>query len=438
MTTSTNPYVIRMPRQNLAGGGADMRTRLVTWEWRKHFPASYDALCLDLTATDFIEPWALALYTAYCLSVRKEKSIPILATLDTRNPCNRYVEQMGLPHVLETGKSMPDWDTSIQNTGLHVIWDHQDVTRFIKSLSNLRLTNQSEVSDALEYCMAEITRNVVQHSWSQVGGVAIAQYFPDRRAIQISVADCGKGVKNALWAMYPEVKNDKEALKLAVLPHVSGAFHREAYSAPDNAGLGLFFTKEICWRSGGSFWLVSGNGLMGIQKNDATPGQRVERDIIPWQGTSVTLDIPESGVSNFSQILSDCRRLSDQARSCSGVAGLDFLRTTPDLDGLRIVEVGPIKENVNAAARLREEIILPAVKNGEMLVLDFGGARFVTQSFVHALLHDALKVPGSLVRLSFINCSNSSEEAVRTVAAYAASYDICVNRRRVNPRDGSL
>src|SRR5260370_26508625 len=165
-TNPANPYVIYIPHQSLAGGGADMRFRLETWEWRRNIPARYDGLCLDLTKTRFIEPWALALYTAYCLSVGHERRFPIFARLDASNPCNHYVQQMGLPHVLETGKSTPDWDTSIQNTGLHVIRDHHDVTRFIKSLSNLQLGKHSDLTDALEYCMAEVARNVVQHSRS--------------------------------------------------------------------------------------------------------------------------------------------------------------------------------------------------------------------------------------------------------------------------------
>ncbi len=57
-----------------------------------------------------------------------------------------------------------------------------------------------------------------------------------------------------------------------------------------------------------------------------------------------------------------------------------------------------------------------------MVALDFGGARFVTQSFVHVLLNGVLKKPGSLARVSFVNCTPSTKEAIQAVAAYAASY----------------
>lgn len=415
-----------------------MRSRLMTWEWRNVMPVGVTELLLDFTDTRFIEPWALALYAAYGLTIRNSGQISVTARLDLANPCNKYVEQMGLSHVLATGTSTLDWDRSIQNTGLHVIRDHHDVKRFIESASNLKLSRAGDLMDALEYCMAEIGRNVVQHSYSRIGGVAIAQYFPDRRAIQISIADCGKGVMEALRPMYPELQNHQESLKLAILPHVSGAFQRGAYSGSDNAGLGLFFTKEICTRSGGSFWIVSKNALLGVRSSEEESFDRVYRAIQQWNGTSVTMDIPESGVGDFAATLSICRRLADSARECSGPSGLDFLATSPDLEGLEVINIGAIKEDVEAAAEVRDRKLLPSVKSGGMLVLDFGGARFVTQSFVHALLHDVFRVRGSLVRLSFVNCSASSQEAIRAVAAYAAEYDICVNRKKKwRPRPGS-
>ncbi len=50
-----------------------------------------------------------------------------------------------------------------------------------------------------------------------------------------------------------------KALKFSLLPHVSGTFGRSEYSSmQDNAGLGLFFIKEITTRAGGGFFLAPG------------------------------------------------------------------------------------------------------------------------------------------------------------------------------------
>jgi len=403
-----------------------MRSRLQTWDWRVHLPAWATTLEIDFSQNNFIEPWALAQFTAYGLNVKKRLGIPVSATLANRNPANVYVGQMGLNHVLATGTSTPDWDNSSQNTGLHVIRNHQDVKRFVDSAAQLGAGPNDDTMDALKYGMAELGRNVVQHSASTIGGVAIAQHFPDRNALQISVCDAGQGVLSSLLRTYPELKTDLEALKLAVLPHVSGAFQQGVYSGSENAGLGLFFGKEICWRAGGSFWLASQNSLLGVTESDDAGQNRVYRRINQLNGTSVTMDLPASGVDDFGSLLQVCRNLAADARASSGNAGLDFLDTLPDLDDLAIVSVGTFSEDVEQAALVRSQQILPALQAGEMIVMDFNGIRFATQSFVHALLNDALRVPGSLCRLSFLNCSASTVEAVRAVAAYAASYRQCI------------
>jgi hypothetical protein len=422
---TANPFRVEIPHVNLGGGGADMRTRLQTWQWRNRLPAGRNELELDFTENRFIEPWALAFFTAYALRM-KQNEANVVVRLSAANPANVYVGQMGLRHVINTGTSTPDWDGSAQNTGLHVIRTHSDVTRFVNSASQLGVGPSDETIDALRYGMAELGRNVVQHSASAFGGVAIAQFFPERRAIQISICDCGQGVLAALSRTYPELKNDGESLKLAVLPHVSGAFRTGTYSASENAGLGLFFSKEICWRSGGSFWLVSGGALLGIRGSDASGRDRIYRRIERWEGTSVTMDLPAKGVIDFSGLLHVCRTLAAQARDNAGPAGLDFLNEIPDVTGLQVIDVGGFVEDVEEARHVRTELILPAIARGDLVILNFAGARFATQSFVHALLNDAFRVPGSLCRLSFVNCTSSTEEAIRAVAAYAASYEQCV------------
>lgn len=404
-----------------------MRSWLQTWEWQTRMRRAVKLLEFDFTFNKFIEPWALAQIAAYGLLMRDRHGISVRASLSPRNAANVYVDQMGLNHVLANGTSMPDWDHSQQNTGLHVIRNHQDVTRFVNSAVQLGVGPGDDTMDALKYGMAELGRNVVQHSDSVIGAVAIAQYFPDRDSLQISVSDCGRGVLAALSTTYPELSNDREALKLAVLPHVSGAFRKGMYSASDNAGLGLFFTKEICWRAGGSFWLVSRKALLGVDGEDASGRDRIYRNINAWGGTSVTMHLPAKGVHDFGNLLHVCRTLAADARKESGSAGLDFLIERPDLDDIEFIQVGSFSEDVEQARSVRTERIIPAMTRGELIVLDFAGARFATQSFVHALLNDAFQIPGSLCRLSFINCTGSTEEAIRAVAAYAASYQLCVN-----------
>lgn len=419
-----DPYIIYVPKQNWGRGGREMLSRLTSWEWR--VPRDRTELHLDFSSTKFIEPWAITMFVSHALYLKKEFGIQPRAILEHSNPANKYLLQMGLHEVLETETSTPDWDDSAQNTGLHIINQHPDVIRFIDSLKVLDLNRNDETSDALQYCVAEIGRNVVQHAESSSGGVAMAQVFPDREAVQITVCDSGRGVLSALQETHPELRNDLEALKAAVLPHFSGAFKSGTYSASDNAGLGLFFTKEIAWRAGGSFYLVSGKDILSEHASKDLEPSRLYTKVNGRIGTSVTVDIPIDRLVDFANLLELCRELARTARKSPGEAGLDFLRELPDIDEVAVVHVGEFSENVERAAIVRDNLLLPAMLNGDMVVLDFSGARFATQSFIHALLNDALKSPGSLTRLSFVNCTKSTEEAIRAVAAYAATYRLCI------------
>jgi hypothetical protein len=262
--------------------------------------------------------------------------------------------------------------------------------------------------------------------------VAIAQYFPKPKTVQVSISDRGQGLPASLEHNYPELRTDLEAAKLAVLPHSSGspelplrAQHKDElgpFSSPDNAGLGLFFCKEIAWRSRGAFWLASQSALLGVTSDDQAAQHRVYRRIEPWEGTSVTMHFPAHGVAELADLLHVCQNLARAARTSSGEAGLDFLDQLPeDFDGERIV-VADFVEDVEQAAVVRRNKLIPAGEQGRWVVLDFDRIRFATQSFVHALVYEPLRRPGGLFRVSFLNCTRATEEAVRTVAAYAASY----------------
>lgn len=411
-----------------------MRSRLMTWEWQSKLKPGTDDYVLDFRKNRFIEPWALVQFVAHALWLRKQFQVPVHVETDKANPANNYVLAMGLEHVLDTASSTREWDESTQNTGLHVLRTHEDVSRFVDSAVRLSTLFPPEAGDALKYGMAELGRNVIQHAYSDIGGVAMAQFFPEARSIQVSIADRGRGLKKALESNYPELQSDLEAAKLAVLPHASGApelllrirYKNELgpHAAPDNAGLGLFFCKEIAWRARGSFWLASDRALLGVTSDDQAAQHRIYRRINAWNGTSVTMHFSAEGIPDFADLLHICQNLARSARASSGEAGLDFVDELPegfDALGDRI-RVADFLENVEEAAAIRESKLIPAIESGGWIVLDFENVRFATQSFVHALLSEPLRRKGGLLRLSFFKCTRATKEAIQTVAAYAASY----------------
>ncbi len=412
------PYRIRLNRHNWNGQAKHLCSTLMTWEWR--WKQAARSVVLDFTQVEFMEPWALAMFCAYALRLRHSGG-QVSIELDPANPSNLYLEAMGLRDLVESGKSTDQWDESNQNTGLHVLRSHSDVTRFIQSAGRLGFPEDSDAADALTYGMAELGRNVIQHAQSEIGGIAIAQRFPDRREVQVAICDCGRGVMPALAHNYPELKSEIEALRVAVLPHASGAPAPGPYGSTVNAGLGLFFCKEISRRSGGSFWIASHDALLGVIGDESSSGGQLYRQINWWDGTLVVMHFPDELLAEFDDVLGVCRELATLARTDPSRVGLEFIDESSDINAqqVELIDVSGILEDVEAAESVRRQTIIPLVNSGRQVVIDFGKPRFVTQSFVHALLNEVFLIPGSLTRLMFRGCTKSTQEAIRLVAAYS-------------------
>lgn len=78
-------------------------------------------------------------------------------------------------------------------------------------------------------------------------------------------------------------------------------------------------------------------------------------------------------------------------------------------------------EDKDAARQLRVESILPALARGDHVVLNFAGIHFATQSYVHALIGEALKKHGEacLEQFEFKNCSTQLQSLIELVVDYS-------------------
>jgi hypothetical protein len=89
------------------------------------------------------------------------------------------------------------------------------------------------------------------------------------------------------------------------------------------------------------------------------------------------------------------------------------------------VSVGPVvfAEDKDQARELRVRKLLPALEAGGKVVLDFRGVKYATQSFVHALVGEAIKRYGDeiLARMEFRNCSKQLRSVIELVVDYSLS-----------------
>ena len=81
---------------------------------------------------------------------------------------------------------------------------------------------------------------------------------------------------------------------------------------------------------------------------------------------------------------------------------------------------GIFAENKDVARELREEFILPTLGQTEEITLDFSGVEGATQSFIHALISEAIRVHGPEVldHIIFKSCNETIRQIVTIVTDY--------------------
>jgi len=81
---------------------------------------------------------------------------------------------------------------------------------------------------------------------------------------------------------------------------------------------------------------------------------------------------------------------------------------------------GSFAGDKDAAAKLRNSFIRPAVAESREVVLDFDGVELATQSFMHALLASTVReTPEFLDHIVFKNCNEDVQALIEIVVEYA-------------------
>ena len=83
-------------------------------------------------------------------------------------------------------------------------------------------------------------------------------------------------------------------------------------------------------------------------------------------------------------------------------------------------KTGKFAENKDIARELRLNEILPALNNGNIVILNFFNVDSATQSFIHALISDVIRQKGIdvLDKLFFKNCNNIVQKIINIVVDY--------------------
>ncbi len=179
---------------------------------------------------------------------------------------------------------------------------------------------EGNIYSTLSYSMREIMRNVIEHSGADRVGYC-AQYWPTKEKVEVAVMDWGIGIKRGLQ-QNPKLRptTDAEALKLALLPGVSGKgeqVKRLRIKGPwTNSGYGLYMTSRLC-RVGGTFLIASGESALLLSGKQIFPTR--------WgiDGTSIRMQINIADIRELTNELERFRKEAHNFRHENG--GIEYL-----------------------------------------------------------------------------------------------------------------
>jgi hypothetical protein len=124
---------------------------------------------------------------------------------------------------------------------------------------------ESFIIDTNKYLEAavigEIGNNTFDHNFTFKNryqkGVYCNYHFQERYVV---LADYGRGIKESLLQVMPNIQNDLEALEIAFTKRISGR-------SPEQRGNGLKFVSETIQNNQWGLYFQSGNGCCFINKN---------------------------------------------------------------------------------------------------------------------------------------------------------------------------
>lgn len=251
-----------------------------------------------------MEPWVVAALAAWGLRAQ-EAGVEIAVENANRA---RYAWRMGLDQYLgvDPGIEVGEREETGRFLALRSVKSTEEVGAVIADVVPLlHLEDQPEQRGAVQYALSEMIRNVREHSGSDHGAVVCAQWYrrdkPDPY-VSVGIADTGRGIRRSLLDNYPDIADDAEALLTALLPGVTGS-QPDVYGSSNNAGAGLFYTRQLAAASVQRFGLISGEAVFRSSTALRPPEDSdMVFPISAYPGTVVSVNIafhPEASFETF-------------------------------------------------------------------------------------------------------------------------------------------
>lgn len=266
------------------------------------------------------------------------------------------------------------------------------------------LVPQEELEDTrltIRYVIVELLRNVVQHSHAPKGGFVAANLGNMERGrpmVRVAVADTGVGIPASLRTLHPELSDPEAALEKSLWPHISGTFEEGLTGTQQNAGMGLFFIAEMAKLTSGTLLIASRGATLLLSGWTDEEGGHTLRFIEPrgtgFPGTLVAFELPVDDVADYPALIETIKERAEARTPQRAIhRWIRFDSAPPEATRFEIQKQA---ESTPAAIQLAQTEITPRILRKEPIVLDFSGMRILTQSYLHSLLFEPLRLAWAL------------------------------------------
>ena len=290
--------------------------------------------------------------------------------------------------------------------------DH-NITQMLNTIRDYAMDLPTDLirgyEDAVRYIISELTYNALEHGFNpQIPSLLQFNWYRDKNQLSFILADLGIGIKNHLEQTYAPFTSNTDAIAMALEPEISGTFGVNVgpYKQQNNAGMGLYLSSNLGKTLEADMYIISGDGVAHISPLDVTYTTLNNS----WSGTFIYMTIGFDRLKTYDlhKHLEDFRK-----HAIETVAKRNNIVRAPELYIDMYNYCGERCEVKLEAINLRERKIIPAIKKGEIVILDFSHAITATHSFLTALLADPIKILGlkSYKQIKIIGAN----ETIRTI-----------------------
>lgn len=381
---------------------------------------------IDLGAIEVAHIWGLVGLS--CLA-RHDKENPTNIIVKQGSNASRFAHGVGVTDVIKNIITESPGEPG-RTVKLRRITDFTKIESLASEIAHLLFPdeNDSDSRKTVQYVVVELLRNILQHSNDPLGGIAAAQLmqvgslYSEVPCVQVAVCDCGVGIRQALKEKHPDVTSTKVALEKALWPHISGMFEEGLTGSGQNAGMGLFFISEMTKLTGGKLLISSRENTLCLEADPKNPDKHnlkfLDDNCSAFPGTLVVFELPLGSVADYDSLIETIRKRAKERTPQR--AKHTWIRYDRHPQDAKSFLVKMTSEDTVAAEQFAQNNLVPLIMKKQKIILDFRQVEIATQSYLHALLFETLRLAWAMrTNIYVVNASPSVKSGLDLLQNYA-------------------